>query len=212
MTSMVANGMMDNDNYRYMKPVSEMSDVSEPQMRRGIDRASDRKGHDPLDAAAAAGVQASNRANGAALSESQSAATITAEFFKGFGVALGERTDLTAGQVYKCAISIITNGMDARFLSSSAVSSRVVPAPCQRRFLLSLVRFMRYFSGQHIASRTVIRLSDDLASHHLLQIPIDRLSIVFYNYSSQSVTGVYHGTYHLSIELSQKVTDKAEAL
>lgn len=97
-------------------------------------------------------------------------------------------------------------------LSSSAVSLRAVPAPFQRRFLLSLVRFMRYFSGQHIASRTVIHLSDDPGFYHLPQIPIDRLSNAFYNSFSQSVTGVYHGMYRLSIELSQKVTDKAEAL
>jgi len=30
--------------------------------------------------------------------------TTIAEFFKEFGVGLAERTDLTAGQVYKCAI------------------------------------------------------------------------------------------------------------
>ena len=145
MTSMVANGMMDNDNYRYMKPVSEMSDVFEPRMRRGIDRASDRKGNTPCTAKP-----------------------------KDLRKALGrfaERTDLTAGQVYKCAI-VPAHGDKwnsyARFLSSSAVSSRAVPAPFQRRFLLPLVRFMRYFSGPHIHSRTVIRLSDDLSLHHLL--------------------------------------------
>ena len=65
MTSMVANGMMDNDNYRYMKPVSEMSDVSEPRKRRGIDRASDRKGHGPLDGGAEGSPQSSREVCGA---------------------------------------------------------------------------------------------------------------------------------------------------
>lgn len=45
---MIADGMMDNENDRYMKPVSEMSDLSEPRKRRGIARGSERKGHDPL--------------------------------------------------------------------------------------------------------------------------------------------------------------------
>ena len=62
---MVASEKMDNDNHRYMKPVSEMSDVSEPRMRWGIARGSERKGHGPLAGEAEGSPQSSREVCGA---------------------------------------------------------------------------------------------------------------------------------------------------